>query len=174
MDPLVEYNQACSEMCWLKQQEAQADAESAAAQTALNQIEEAWHKARDYLFNHFREDYIFQKKWRAFGTLGNMILGGPLMWAGSVGFYATTSPETHRFLLGTPADWSDDVNRELLTAQGEIDRIHNQNSEPFRQQLADATQRSDDAMNARHAQETKLVTLKAQNPETTFPECECG
>ena len=174
IDPLAEYNRACGEMCWLKQQEAQADAEAAAAQTTLTQIDDAWQKARAYLSNYLREDYIFQKKWRAFGTLGNIILGGPLMWAGALGFYSTTSPETHRFLMGTPRHWSDEVNQELLTAYGEIDRIHFENSERFRQQLADATQRSDDAMNARHAQETKLVTLKAQNPETTFPECECG
>jgi hypothetical protein len=174
MDPLVEYNRACGEMCWMKQVEAQSDAEAAAAQTALTQVDDAWQKARAYLRDWLREDYIFQKKWRAFGTLGNIILGGPFMWAGAVGFYSTTSPATHRFLLGTPRDWSDEVNQELLTAQGEIDRIHFENSERFRRQLADATKRSDDAINGRHAAETKLVTLKAQNSEITFPECECG
>lgn len=174
MDPLAEYNQACGEMCWMKQVEAQADADAAAAQATLNQIDDAWHKARDYLRNNLREDYIFQKKWRAFGTLGNVILGGPFMWAGAVGFYSTTGPATHRHLMGTPRDWSDDVNQELLTGYGEIDRIHSANSEPLRQQLADATKRADDAVNGRHAAETKLVVLKAQNTEMTFPECECG
>ncbi len=173
MDPLAEYNRACGEMCWLKQQEAQADAEAAAAQTTLTQIDDAWQKARAYLSNYLREDYIFQKKWRAFGTLGNVILGGPLMWAFAVGF-AGTAPRTTRYLLGTPQDWSNEVNQELLTAYGEIDRIHFENSERFRRQLADATKRSDDAINGRHAAETKLVTLKAQNPEMTFPECKCG
>ncbi len=172
-DPLAEYNRACGEMCWLKQQEAQADAEAAAAQTTLTQIDDAWQKARAYLSNYLREDYIFQKKWRAFGTLGNVILGGPFMWAFAVGF-AGTAPRTTRYLLGTPQDWSNEVNQELLTAYGEIDRIHFENSERFRRQLADATKRSDDAINGRHAAETRLVTLKAQNPEMTFPECECG
>lgn len=45
---------------------------------------------------------------------------------------------------------------------------------PRRAKRDAALQRQNELMDARHALETRLVTLQAQNPDVSFPLCGCA
>jgi hypothetical protein len=175
-DPLPEYRNSCNDLCWLKQQEAQADAEVQTVGAQLAQLEEAWRQAREYLRSQLRADYLAHKQKRALATVLlaastpisaiSAGLGIPL----SVGMYGQRSQWFGYF---DPKHWNAQVNEELISAQALIDGIRNERAQALRSKLASAELRQDAASGARHNAEVNLVTLRAQNPDVTFPPCGC-
>jgi hypothetical protein len=175
-DPLAAYTNTCNDLCWLKQQEAQADAEVQGTEAQVAQVEEAWRQAREYLRNQLRADYIAHKQKRALATVGlaaatpisaiSAGLGIPL----SVAMYGTRSQWYGYF---DPKHWNAQVNEELISAQGLIDGIRNEKQRALGNKLASAKLQQDAANGARHNAEANLVAMRAQNPDVTFPPCGC-
>jgi hypothetical protein len=175
-DPLGAYTNACNDLCWLKQQEAQADADVQAVEAQLAQVEEAWRQAREYLRNQLRADYISHRQNRALATVG-LAASTPLSaLVSGVGFplsIALHGTRSQWYGYFDPKHWNAQVNEELISAQGLIDGMRNEKQQALGNKLASAKLQQDAASGARHNAESKLVTLRAQNPDTTFPPCGC-
>jgi hypothetical protein len=173
-DPLPEYTNTCSDLCWLRKQEAEADAELEAAKAQLGQVEAAWHRARDYLANQLRADYVDSKRNRVYGSWAAMALGGPVTWFWALGIPINVAVfGRDSAWLTDSARWNSEVNRELISAQAEIDRIHDDNAWKSENRLAAATERAAQAENARSLAEQKLVALRGDYPDVNFPPCGC-
>jgi hypothetical protein len=176
-DPVAAYTNTCNDLCWLKQQEAQAQAETQAIQAQLGQIEEAWRQAREYLRNQLRADYIAHKQKRAVATTLLAACTPFSALVSGVGFSLSTAMYGERsqwWGYFSPAHWNKQVNDELISAQGLVDGMHDDKLREWRPKLADAKDRLDSAASARQAAQSKLDALRAQNPDTEFPACECA
>jgi hypothetical protein len=175
-DPLAAYTNTCNDLCWLKQQEAQADAEVQAIQAQQAQVEEAWRQAREYLRNQLRADYIAHKQKRALATVG-LAASTPLSAVVSgVGFplsIAMHGTRSQWYGYFDPKHWNAQVNDELISAQGLIDGIRNEKQLGLGNKLASAKLQQDAAIGARQQAESNLVAMRAQNPDVTFPPCGC-
>jgi hypothetical protein len=170
-DPTAEFTSTCSELCWMKQAEAQADADASAAQTGLDQAQQAWTNARNYLATQLRNDYLSSKYLRRGGTVVLTALGGPLAW-GAFGATEMAAPDAFESMASS-VYWNQQVNDALPGAQAQIDQIGSAAVEAWKAKLADATRRQSELFDGRHAAELKLVTLRAQHPDVTFPDCNC-
>lgn len=175
-DPLAAFTNTCNDLCWLKQQEAQADAEVQAIRSQQAQVDEAWGQAREYMRSQLRADYIAHKQKRALATVGlaaatpisaiSAGLGIPL----SVAIYGQRSQWYGYF---DPKHWNAQVNEELISAQGLIDGIRNEKQLALGNKLASAKLQQEAAAGARQQAEANLVTMRAQNPDVRFPPCGC-
>lgn len=135
-------------------------------------LEVAYQQARDYLFNQLRTEYINSKRNRSYGYLAATALGGPPVWLGmsiAIAADAAQYGVNDPVWLPNTARWSAQVNAELLSAQGEIDRIHAVNAQSCKDRLDAATTQAADAANARLAAEEKLIRLRGDYPDVTFP-----
>jgi hypothetical protein len=181
-DPLGDFTRACDDLCFAKQQEAQAEADVQAAQAELAQIDQAYFKALDYLDNQLRQDYLNLRKMHflAGGLLiflpglaslpfsfGAYLLGAAGSLAVGTGI-AATQPETI-----DPGAWNAQVNAAMQSAHGEIDRIHDQNRAPWQAKLDDAQRRQNEAFNGVAGNDLRLAELRAANPDVQFPACGC-
>jgi hypothetical protein len=175
-DPLAAYTNTCNDLCWLKQQEAQADADVQAIQAQQAQVEEAWRQAREYLRNQLRADYIAHKQNRALATVG-LAASTPLSaLVSGVGFSLSIAMHGTRsqwYGYFDPRHWNKQVNDELISAQGLIDGIRNEKQLGLGNKLVSAKLQQEAATGARQNAESKLVSLRAQNPDVTFPPCGC-
>ncbi|HEV3451270.1 MAG TPA: hypothetical protein VG869_08700 [Acidimicrobiia bacterium] len=177
-DPLGDFTRACDDLCFAKQQQAQAEADVQAAQTELNQIDQAYYQALDYLDNQLRTDYIFRRRLHA--TAGAILTVLPVVATLplSFGAYAVGTAMglfggSSFFIGNTPDDWNAQLNAEMKSAHGEIDRIHDQNRAPWQAKLDDAQRRQNEALNGVAGNDLRLAELRAANPDVQFPACGC-
>jgi hypothetical protein len=175
-DPVAAYTNTCNDLCRLKQQEAQKQAEMDALQVQLNEIDDAWRQAREYLRNQLRADYIAHKQSALATTL--LAASTPLSsLVSGVGFtlsIAMHGTRSQSYGYFSPAHWNKQVKDELISAQTLVDGIHDDKLREWRPKLADAKERLDDAVAARQKAQANLDSLRAQNPDTEFPPCECA
>jgi len=171
-DPTGDYANTCSEFCWMRQAEAQADADVSAAQTGLAQAQQAWMQAQSYLANQLRDDYIRSKTLRSFGTRVLTLAGGPLTWGG-IPAGSITFPGLGDYLFSAP-HWYQEVSDALPAAQAQVDQMGSAAVQAWQAKLADATRRQSELFDGRHAAELKLVTLRADHPDIAFPDCNCA
>ena len=178
-DPLGDFTHTCDDLCFMKQQEAQADSDVATAQAQLAQIDQAYFKALDYVDNQLRQDYLVRRRIHtgaevplvllpviagAVFEIPALIVGGSMF--GSVGIEIVGDHWSED-------QWNAQVNAEMQSAHGLIDGIHDQNRAPWQAKLDEAQGRQTQVFNARHAAEYKLVELRADNPQVEFPACRC-
>ncbi|MBV8949783.1 MAG: hypothetical protein JOZ99_02830 [Actinobacteria bacterium] len=171
-DPLPEYTQTCSDYCWLKQQEAAADAALAAAETGLAQAKQAWLQAQSYLDLQLRDAYLQSKKLRGLGTYVAAFFGGPLTWGGVYGG-AATIPSLRNSLF-SPSQWNAEVNAALPAARAQIDEMGTAAVQAWEVKRDAALQAQSDAFDARHAADFRMSEIRAANPDVEFPECGCA
>jgi hypothetical protein len=176
-DPVAAYSNTCNDLCWLKQQEAQKQAEMDAIQGQLAQIDEAWRQARDYLRDQLRADYIAHKQKRALATtllaastpLSSLVSG--VGFSLSIAMHGTRSQWYGYF---SPAHWNKQVNDELISGQALVDGIHNEKRATWEDKLSLAKTAREEASDARQRAKSNLDALRAQNPDVTFAPCECA
>jgi hypothetical protein len=176
-DPLAAFANTCNDLCWLKQQEAQALSDIETAHIQLAQVDEAWRQAREYLRNQLRADYIAHRQKRALATVG-LAASTPLSaLVTGVGFplsIAMHGTQSQWYGYFDPRHWNKQVNDELISAQALIDGMRNQKRAALEDKLALANSARDEASSARQAAQSKMDALRAQNPDTAFPACECA
>jgi hypothetical protein len=171
-EAVAEFGRVCADLCWLKTQEAQAEADADAAQRQLAMIDESWQKARDYLRTQLRSDYVDQQRRIALASTPFWVGGGPFMWAGTLVHFARTYGAPANWPIGTRY-WNAEVNEALVSGQVRIDGMRNDAVRTWKDKLAEARWHQQQATDGRFAAEAKLVSMRAQRPDVTFPDCNC-
>jgi hypothetical protein len=156
----------------MKQAEAQADADVDLAQTGLAQAQQAWTDAQNYVATQLRNDYLGSRYLRRGLSTGAALIAGPFAWGAAAGV-RTASPTDFAWLT-SPSYWNQELNDALPAAQAQIDQMGRAAVDAWQARLADATRRQAELFDARHAAELKLVTIRADHPDTTFPDCDCA
>lgn len=176
-DPTPDFASACSALCSAKADEAQANADVSAAQTGLDQAQQAWTNAQNYLATQLRNDYLSSKYLHRGGYAMASVLGGPFLWAAEAGDMFGTMSDSPRFLVPTgamsSAYWNQEVNDALPGAQAQIDQIGGAAVAAWMGKLADARRRQSNAVDAGQSAKQALAALRAGHPDVTFPDCNC-
>jgi hypothetical protein len=175
-DPVPEYTQICNELCWLRDQDAEAQREIATAGTQIQLIDEAHARARAYLRDQLRADYLRHRGRRAAATT-LLAASTPLSaLACGIGFPLSNAMHGERSRWRgyfSPRQWNDEVNAELVTAQAEIDRMRAEAVDRWTTKRLDALLRATDIAVASGSARSKLAAVQGANPDVTFPPCAC-
>jgi hypothetical protein len=175
-EAITEYQRTCAHLCWAKGAEAQAEQDVAAAEAQLEEIDVAWKRARDYLTNQLRDEYLTHKRNRAYGYAAAIAGGGPFLWVGGgpveAYWHSLFGSKVFEAFRGSKA-WNAEVNEELATAYGEIDRMRNEAVARWTGKLEEAKRIQRETFDARHDADSRLSYLRGYHPDVTFPECVC-
>jgi hypothetical protein len=175
-EAVAEYQRVCAQLCMAKATEEDAEKEIAAAEAQLKEIDAAWMRARDYLANHLREDYLTSKRNRMYGNAALIAAGGPFLWFGAgpaeLIWHLGFGSELANVFAGEKV-WREEVNAGLTTAHKEIDRIRNDAVARWTGKLADAKKLQSKTQAARYEADSRLSYLRGYHSEISFPECTC-
>ena len=169
----AEYDWTCDTLgSWKKAWEG-ADEDAAAAQAQAAQVADAWRRARDYLSNQLRDDYISAMRNRGYGYTAASVGGGPLTWvAVPIGIALSKA------LWGDKAEgffdygrWNAQVNQEQASAYALLDGLYKAKRELLQSKLDVARNIQAQAPDELHRLTVQLVTLRASNPKVSFKTC---
>jgi hypothetical protein len=175
-DPIPEYTQICNELCWLRDQDVVAQREIATAGTQIQLINEAHARARAYLRDQLRADYLHHRGRRAAATTllaastPISAVATSLVMSVDLALFGRRSMWHGYF---SPRQWNADVNDALVTAQAEIDRMRAEAVERWTTKRLDALLRATDIAVASGSARSKLAAVQSANPDVTFPPCAC-
>jgi hypothetical protein len=175
-DPIPEYTKICNELCWLQDQDVETQREIVACDAQIQLIAEAHARAREYLRNQLREDYLRSRRGRAAATTllaastpisavaTSLVMSVDLALSGRRSMW-------HGYF--SPKHWNDEVNEALVTAQAEIDRMGTEAASTWSAKRIEALQRATDIAVGRGRARAKLTAVQSAHPEVAFPPCAC-
>jgi hypothetical protein len=172
---IAEYQNRCADVCWAREQEARADADLAAAEASVREIDAAWQRARDYLRDQLRQDVMRARRNVMLALPAALLLGGlfggPMLALGmATGSLGTQMVLWKGWLEPTT---SDEVLSALPDAQRRIDDMRRDALEQARAKIRDAKERQERFINVRHAADSRMSYLRGFHSGVTFPDCAC-